>query len=94
VLLQAAWAAIKQKGSYFGAQFRRIARRRGEKCAALAVAHSLLTVIYHLLTRGVVYEDLGADYFDRRSPEQHACYHLRRLAELGYQVSLDPIEAA
>ena len=93
VLLQAAWAAIKQKGSYFGAQFRRIARRRGEKRAALAVAHSLLTVIYHVLKRGVVYEDLGADYFDRRSPEQHARYHLRRLAELGYQISLDPIEA-
>jgi transposase len=94
VLLQAGWAAIKQKGSYFGAQFRRITRRRGEKQAALAVAHSLLPVIYHVLKHGVVYEDLGADYFDRRSPEQHARYHLRRLTELGYQVSLVPSDAA
>jgi transposase len=93
-LLQAAWAAIKVKDGYFGAQFRRIARRRGPKRAAIAVAHSLLTVIYHVLSRGVFYEDLGADYFDRRRPEQHARYHLRRLAELGYSVTLEPIEAA
>jgi transposase len=93
-LLQAAWAAIKVKGSYFGAQFRRIARRRGPKRAVIAVAHSLLTVIYHVLSRGVFYEDLGADYFDRRRPEQHARYHVRRLAELGYTVTLEPIEAA
>jgi transposase len=93
-LLQAAWAAIKVRDGYFGAQFRRIARRRGPKRAAVAVAHSILTVIYHLLTRGAFYEDLGADFFDRRRPEQHARYHVRRLAELGYTVTLEPIEAA
>jgi transposase len=93
-LLQAAWAAIKVKGGYFGAQFRRIARRRGEKRAALAVAHSILTVIYYVLTRGVPYEDLGADYFDRLRPEQHARYHARRLAELGFNVTLEPSAAA
>jgi transposase len=93
-LLQAAWAAIKVKGSYFGAQFRRIARRRGPQRAAIAVAHGLLTVVYHLLSRGVLYEELGADYFDRLRPEQHARYHVRRLAELGYTVTIEPIEAA
>jgi transposase len=93
-LLQAAWAAIKVKDSYCGAQFRRIARRRGPKRAAIAVAHSLLTVIYHVLSRGVFYEDLGADYFDRLRPEQHARYHVRRLAELGFTVTIEPIEAA
>ncbi|MDP8921636.1 MAG: transposase [Chloroflexota bacterium] len=94
VLLQAAWAAIKVKDGYFGAQFRRIAKRRGDKRAAIAVAHSILTVIYHVLTRGVPYEDLGADYFDRRSPEQQARYHARRLAELGFDITLEPIAAA
>jgi transposase len=93
-LLQAAWAAIKVKDGYFGAQFRRIARRRGPKRAAIAVAHSILTVIYHVLTRGVFYEDPGADYFDRRRPEQRARYHLNRLAELGFKATLEPIEAA
>jgi transposase len=94
VLLQAAWAAIKVKGGYFGAQFRRIARRRGDKRAAIAVAHSILTVIYYVLTRGVPYENLGADYFDRRSPEQQARYHARRLTELGFDVTYEPVAAA
>jgi transposase len=93
-LLQAAWAAIKVKGGYFGAQFRRITRRRGPKRAAIAVAHSLLTVIYHVLSRGAFYEELGADYFDRRRPEQRARYHVRCLAALGFTATLEPIEAA
>lgn len=94
VLLQAAWAAIKVRGGYFGAQFRRIAKRRGDKRAAIAVAHSILTVIYHVLTRAEPYRDLGGDYFDRRKPEQQARYYARRLAELGFDVTLDPIAAA
>jgi len=94
VLLQAAWAAIKVKDGYFGAQFRRIAKRRGDKRAAIAVAHSILTVIYYVLTRGVPYEDIGADHFDRLRPEQQARYHARRLAELGFDVTLEPIAAA
>lgn len=93
-LLQAAWAAVKVRGGYFGAQFRRIAKRRGDKRAAIAVAHSILTVIYYVLTRGVPYDDLGADHFDRLRPEQQARYHARRLAELGFDVTLEPIAAA
>ena len=93
-LLQAAWAAVRVKGGYFGAQFRRIARRRGEKRAAVAVAHSLLTVVYHVLTDGVPYEELGATYVDRLEPGKLARYHLRRLAELGYGVYLEPPPAA
>jgi transposase len=58
------------------------------------VAHSILTVIYHVLTRGAPYEDLGADYFDRRKPDQQARYHASRLAQLGFDVTLDPISAA
>jgi transposase len=94
VLLQAAWAAIKLRGGYFGAQFRRIAKRRGDKRAAIAVAHSILTVVYHVLSRNEPYRDLGGDYFDRRKPDQQARYYARRLAELGFEVTLDPIAAA
>ncbi len=93
-LLQAAWAAIRTKGSSFGAQFRRIAKRRGEKRAAVAVAHRLLTVIYHVLTRGVFYEEAGAAVCDRREPGKVADYHRRRLEELGYEVRLAPKSAA
>jgi transposase len=94
ILVQAAWAAIKVRGGSFGAKFRRIAKRRGDKRAAIAVAHSLLTVVYHVLTRDEPYRELGADDVDRRTPEQQARYHARRLAELGFDVTLDPITAA
>ena len=60
----------------------------------MAVAHSLLTVIYHVLTRGVFYEEVGAAVFERREPGQVADYHRRRLEELGYAVKLEPRPAA
>jgi transposase len=94
VLLEAAWAATRVRGGYFGAQFRRIARRRGEKRAAIAVAHSLLTVIYHVLKTGTPYQELGATHFDQLDPVKLARYHLRRLAELGYDVQLEAQHAA
>lgn len=94
VLLQAAWAATRAKEGYLAAQFRRLAKRRGDKRAILAVAHSILTIVYHLLRDGTLYEDLGAAYFDQREPEKRARYHLRRLAELGYDVSVQPKPAA
>jgi transposase len=94
VLLQAAWAAIKVKDDYFGAQFRRIAKRRGDKRAVIAVAHSILTVIYYVLTRRVPYQNPGADYFDRLKPDHQARYYARRLAELGFDVTYEPVSAA
>jgi transposase len=93
-LFQAAWAAARSRDSYLAAQFRRIAKRRGEKRAVVAVAHSLLTIVYHVPERGVFYEELGADYFDRQDPDRLARYHARRLAELGYEVSMQPKPAA
>jgi transposase len=93
-LLQAAWAATRVREGYFGAQFRRIARRRGEKRAAVAVAHALLTVAYHVLKDGRPYHEPGAAYFDRLEPGRLARYHVRRLAELGYDVQLAPRPAA
>jgi transposase len=82
-LLESGWAAARSK-TYFGAQFRRIARKRGPKRAATAVAHSLLVVAFHVLRDGVTYQELGADYFDRLNTAKMTKYHLRRLAELGH----------
>ncbi|MGD0985729.1 MAG: IS110 family transposase [Acidimicrobiales bacterium] len=70
-LIEAARASVRVKGSYFGAQYRQIGRRRGPNKAAIAVAHSLLCLVWHLLTTGVCFEDLGTDYFERRrDPER------------------------
>jgi transposase len=86
-LVEAAWAASRARQSYLSAQYRRIARRRGSKRAALALAHRLLVIAYHVLREGVVFADLGPDYFDRVNAVQAKRYHLKRLAELGCDVS-------
>lgn len=94
-LAQAAWAAIRKKDSYLQAQYRRLAGRRGKKRAIVAVAHTLLTVIYHLLKNpDLEYQDLGGDYFDKLDPVR-LCKHLvKRLQTLGYDVTLTPRTAA
>lgn len=92
-LVQAAWGASRTK-TYLGAQFRRLRGRRGEKRAALAVAHSLLGIVYHLLKRGTVYQDLGGDYFDRLAPERLARQLVKRLERLGHKVTLEPMVPA
>ena len=86
-LLESAWAASHTKKSYLGTQFRRIAKRRGPKRAAIAVAHSILVIVYHLLRDGGEYQDLGPDHFDRMNVMKLRRYHLRRLADLGCDVS-------
>jgi hypothetical protein len=65
IMGEVAWASIKTKASYFYAQFHRIARRRGRNEAAIAVAHGILTAVYHVLRTGQPYADVGVDYFDR-----------------------------
>ena len=87
-LVQGAWAASRKKGSYFQAQYRRLAPRRGKKRAALAVAHSLLVVIFHMVKTGSSYKELGGDYFDKLNQKRLVPYFLKRLTDLGYQVSL------
>jgi transposase len=90
-LAEAAWAASHVKGSYLSAQYRRLAGRRGRKRALMAVAHTLLVIIYHMLKDKVEYKDLGPGYFDRLEPERLRRYPVRRLQKLGYDVTLEPI---
>src|SRR6266850_5786913 len=84
IMGEVAWASIKTKASYFHAQFHRIARRRGREKAAVAVAHSLLVVIYHILTTGKPYVELGVDYFNQLEAASVERHHVRRLEQLGY----------
>jgi len=88
-LIESARAAVRTKGSYFGAQYRQIARRRGPNKAAVAVAHSLIELVWHLLSTGEVFKDLGDDYFTKRQdPERQARRLVAQLQDLGYTVAL------
>jgi transposase len=88
-LCQASWAAARKKDSYFQAQYRRLASRRGKKRAAMAVGHSILEVIYHLLKDPTLeYHDLGANYFDTLDPQRLCRNLVKRLESLGYDVQL------
>jgi transposase len=91
VLVQCVWAASQAKGCYLAAQYRRLAARRGKKRALVAVAHTLLEIIYHVLKRGTVYQELGADYFDRRNQEGLTRHLVKRLESLGNVVILKPV---
>ena len=94
VLGEVAWAVSRHKGTYLHAQFHRLARRRGKYKAILAVAHSVLVIAYHVLRDRRPYTDLGADYFDRLDVQRVERYHLSRLRQLGYDVTLTPSQAA
>ncbi len=92
-LIEAARAAGRSKKTYLGAQYRRIAARRGAKRAAVAVAHSILVIVYHILTRHEPYHDLGVTYFDERDRQAVERRLVKRLQALGYDVSLRPVAA-
>ena len=94
MLVQCAWAAKRQKNSYYAAQFHRLKSRRGPQKAICAVAASMLTAVYHMLNDGTSHQDLGADYFDRRSPEAKARRLVAQLSRLGFEVQLQPLAQA
>jgi transposase len=94
MLVQCAWAARRQKNSYYAAQFNRLSHRRGPQKAICAVAASILTAIYHMLKNGTPHHDLGADYFDRRSPDVKARRLIAQLSRLGFAVKLQPLAEA
>jgi transposase len=93
VLNQAAHAAAKTKNTYLSALYHRLAGRRGAKKAIVAVAHSILITAYHLIDRKVPYKELGRDYFDKRNVETTAKRLTKRLESLGFQVSLQQVQA-
>jgi transposase len=93
-LCEAAWAAAHSNDGYLPAQWRRFLRRFGKKNetkATFAVAHTMLVIIWNLLTNGQTYQDLGGDYFDRRTDAVvRQRYLVRELEKLGLQVTLQP----
>jgi transposase len=91
---QSAWAAARTKNTYLSAQFRRLASKRGKNRAVMAVAHTILTIGYHLLTHQCDYHDLGGDYFDRLQADGLKRYLIKRLEGLGHRVALLPLDPA
>ena len=87
-LVQAAWAASHTKDTYLSAPYRRLCRRRGRKRALVAVAHTILTIAYHILKDETTYFELGGNYFDPLGEEQLKRSMVKRLEKLGYAVVL------
>lgn len=84
-LVVCAHSAVKVKDSYFHAQFQRISVHRGKKRAYVAVAHSLLIAIYHVLKDGVEFKDLGAEYYNQFNKERKIKAYLKKLKALGWE---------
>ncbi len=82
ILVQCAYAAIRTQDSFFNARYHRLAARRGKKRAVMAIAHSMLKAIWHMLSTGEVYHDLGGDYYNQRNKDAKVAYHTRQLEQL------------
>lgn len=93
-LVEAAWAAARTRNTYLAAQYRRFLRRFGKKGktkACFALAHTIIVVIWHLLSRETDYAELGPDYFERRPDTTSQTRRLvRQLEKLGHRVVLEP----
>ncbi len=92
-LLEAAWAASRTQ-TYLGAQYRRLAARRGKKRAAVAVAHSILVRAYHILKDGTTYRELGHDFLDKLQGQKLQRRLIARLEALGLKVTVEPLPQA
>jgi transposase len=89
-MVEAARSASRSKDNYLAAQYARLKGRRGDGKAVVAVAHSMLVIVYHVLGRHQPYRDLGASYFLDRKSDAHRNRLIRQLQRLGYEVSLTP----
>jgi transposase len=93
-LIEAAWAAVRKRGTYLSALYYRLVPRRGKKKAILAVAHALLVMIYHILKDQVSYRELGSDHFNKLNAAYVQRHHVKRLESLGFKVILEPLSQA
>ena len=89
-LLESAWAASRTKGCFYKARYCRLAAKRGAKRASVAIAHSILVAVYHILKDGCAYHELGEDYFDRLNEQAVKNRLVKRLEKMGHKVILEP----
>jgi transposase len=93
-LVQAAWAASHQKGTYLAAQYKRLVKRMGKKKALVAVGHSMLVIAYHVLQTRTPYQELGGNYFERRNVDKQRKRLIRQLESLGMKVTVEEVKEA
>jgi hypothetical protein len=93
-LVQAAWAATHTKETYLAAQYRRLVRHKGKQRALVAVGHTLLVIIYHVLAKESSYQELGGDYFDKQNLESQRRLFIRKLESLGVKVTIEELPLA
>ncbi len=88
-LIEAGLATTRARGTALQARYYRIKRHRGHKKAVVAVGHQILEIAFYVMRDGVTYQELGADYFDRRDRERTTRRHIKQLEALGYKVTLE-----
>src|SRR6266568_115280 len=91
VLAEVVWVISHTRDNYLSAQYHRLAHRLGKKRAIVAVSHSLVTIIYHMLQENEDYHELGFHYFQTLDTTRQRDTAVRRLQALGYKVSLEEI---
>jgi len=97
LLVECAWSAVRTNGR-LKASYHRLVRRFGgyrnpaaNKRAIVAIAHTLIVIIWHVLATGQTYTDLGDDFYTRQAdPERETQRLLARLQALGHKVTLAP----
>jgi transposase len=90
-LIECSKSASHQKSTYFYAQYHRIASKRGKNRATIAVAHTMLTIIYQILKNNVPYYELGADFFEQQRKKEIVQKSVKRLESLGYSVTVEAV---
>jgi len=93
LMVECAWSASLKLGSYFRARYQRLIPRTGKKRAIVAVAHSLLTLIYEILRTKTPYRKAAEEIECERSRQRYVRHHLKALAKLGYIVHHAPVPA-
>lgn len=93
MMVQAACSAINKAGSYYQSKYKHLKQRRGHKRAIVAIAHSMIVAIYHMLKTGSPHHDLGANHVTQNAKHQQKNQAVRMLESLGYAVSITSTEA-
>jgi len=90
-LIEAARAASRAKDTYLSSQYHRIAARRGANRAAVAVAHSILIIVYHILKQKQPYIELGPTYYEEKKRNMIIRQSLKKLESLGLKVTVESV---
>ena len=90
-LIECAKVAVKKTDSFLHAQYQRLVVRRGKNRSTVAVAHTMLISIYHMLKDNTPFKDLGVNYYNKFNTQSKINHHLKKLEQLGYMLNIATI---